>query len=154
MRCRRMTTLIMGSSGAVGADAGGSGGSSDAGGSGGSSSNAGGTGGTSSDAGGSGSGDYDTNGGSSGGSRSGDGGTTGGSTDPKPRGADHPPKLGAQIDRMGRAAIATAGGFAEFADRGRVNVYRRVGKAMTKQTIGLDQPIMPGDTVVVLERWL
>lgn len=52
-----------------------------------------------------------------------------------------------------RAAIATAGGFAEFADRGRVNVYRRVGKAMTKQTIGLDQPIRPGDTVVVLERW-
>lgn len=53
-----------------------------------------------------------------------------------------------------RAAIATAGGFAEYADRGRVNVYRRVGKAMTKQTIGLDQPIRPGDTVVVLERWL
>ena len=53
-----------------------------------------------------------------------------------------------------RAAIATAGGFAEFADRGRVNVYRRVGKAMTKQSIGLDQPILPGDTVVVLERWL
>jgi polysaccharide export outer membrane protein len=53
-----------------------------------------------------------------------------------------------------RAAIATAGGFAEFADKGRVNVYRRVGKAMTKQSIGLDQPIMPGDTVVVLERWI
>lgn len=53
-----------------------------------------------------------------------------------------------------RAAIATAGGFAEYADQGRVNVYRRVGKAMTKQSIGLDQPILPGDTVVVLERWL
>src|SRR5690606_20401060 len=53
-----------------------------------------------------------------------------------------------------RAAIATAGGFADFADRGRVNVYRRVGKAMTRQSIGLDQPILPGDTVVVLERWL
>ena len=53
-----------------------------------------------------------------------------------------------------RAAIATAGGFAEFADRGRVNVHGRVGKAMTKQSIGLDQPILPGDTVVVLERWL
>jgi polysaccharide export outer membrane protein len=53
-----------------------------------------------------------------------------------------------------RAAIATAGGFADFADRGRVNVYRRVGKSMTKQSIGLDQPILPGDTVVVLERWL
>jgi polysaccharide export outer membrane protein len=53
-----------------------------------------------------------------------------------------------------RAAIATAGGFGEFADKGRVNVYRRVGTAMTKQSIGLDQPILPGDTVVVLERWL
>jgi polysaccharide export outer membrane protein len=53
-----------------------------------------------------------------------------------------------------RAAVATAGGFAEFADKGRVNVFRRIGKAMTKQSIGLDQPIMPGDTVVVLERWL
>lgn len=53
-----------------------------------------------------------------------------------------------------RSAIATAGGFKEFADRGRVNVYRRVGKAMTKQSIGLDQPILPGDTVVVLDRWI
>ena len=53
-----------------------------------------------------------------------------------------------------RAAIATAGGFAEFADKSRVTVYRRVGKAMTKRTIGLDQPVLPGDTIVVLERWL
>jgi polysaccharide export outer membrane protein len=52
-----------------------------------------------------------------------------------------------------RAAIATAGGFAEFADRGRVNVFRRIGKTMTKQSIGLDQPIAPGDTVVILDRW-
>ncbi len=53
-----------------------------------------------------------------------------------------------------RAAIATAGGFAEFADKRRVTVYRRVGSAMTKQSIGLDQSVMPGDTVVVPERWL
>ena len=53
-----------------------------------------------------------------------------------------------------RAAIANAAGFKDFADRGRVNVYRRVGGAMTKQSIGLDQPILPGDTIVVLERWL
>ncbi len=53
-----------------------------------------------------------------------------------------------------RAAIATAGGFAEFADRGKVTIYRRVGKAMTKQAMGVDQPIQPGDTVVVAERWL
>ena len=53
-----------------------------------------------------------------------------------------------------RAAIATAGGFSEFADRGHVMVYRRVGKAMTKRPMGLDVTIMPGDTIVVLERWL
>lgn len=52
-----------------------------------------------------------------------------------------------------RAAIATAGGFKDFADRGRVTIYRRVGKAMTKRTVGLDEPILPGDTVVVAERW-
>jgi len=103
--------------GSGGSGAAGSGGSADAGGSGGSS-DTGASGGSSSDAGGSGSGGSDTNGGSSGGSSSGgtgggtsgggEGGTAGGSTDPKPRGADHPPELGAQIDRMGRAAIATA----------------------------------------------
>jgi polysaccharide biosynthesis/export protein len=53
-----------------------------------------------------------------------------------------------------RAAIATAGGFGEFADKSHVNVYRRIGKAMTKRSIGLDQPVLPGDTIVVLERWL
>lgn len=53
-----------------------------------------------------------------------------------------------------RAAIATAGGFAEYADKNRVTIYRRVGEEMTKQTIGLDQVIKPGDTVVVHERWL
>ena len=53
-----------------------------------------------------------------------------------------------------RAAVAVAGGFADFADRTRVNVYRRAGAKMNKQSIGLDQPILPGDTIVVSERWL
>jgi polysaccharide export outer membrane protein len=53
-----------------------------------------------------------------------------------------------------RAAIATAGGFKDFADRGHVIVYRRIGKAMTKRPMGLDGGVMPGDTIVVLERWL
>jgi polysaccharide biosynthesis/export protein len=53
-----------------------------------------------------------------------------------------------------RAAIATAGGFRDFADRSHVTVYRRIGKAMTKRVVGLDEPILPGDTVTVSERWL
>lgn len=103
------------SDGSGGSSAASAGGSSDAGGSGGSdgsSSDAGGSGGSKPGTGGSGSGGYDTNGGSPGGTGGsggdGDGGTAGGPTDAKPRGANHPPELGAQIDRMGRAAIATA----------------------------------------------
>ncbi len=53
-----------------------------------------------------------------------------------------------------RAAVATAGGFAEYADRGRILIYRRVGQAMTKQVIAPDEPIKPGDTIVIRERWL
>lgn len=53
-----------------------------------------------------------------------------------------------------RAAISTAGGFTETADRNRVVIYRRQGAEMVKGTVGLDFPIYPGDTVVILERWL
>jgi polysaccharide biosynthesis/export protein len=52
-----------------------------------------------------------------------------------------------------RAAISTAGGFSDTADRGRAIVYRRRGKEMVKGTVDLDFPIYPGDTVVVSERW-
>jgi polysaccharide export outer membrane protein len=52
-----------------------------------------------------------------------------------------------------RAAISTAGGFRETADRGRAIVYRRQGEQMVKGTVDLDYPIYPGDTVVVIERW-
>jgi polysaccharide export outer membrane protein len=53
-----------------------------------------------------------------------------------------------------RAAIATAGGYNETADRNRATVYRRQGKQMVKGTVSLDFPIAPGDTIVVGERWL
>lgn len=55
-----------------------------------------------------------------------------------------------------RAAIATAGGFAEYADKRKVSVYRRdsASAPVRKITIPIDDPIKPGDTVVVLERWL
>ncbi|HEU5076628.1 MAG TPA: hypothetical protein VFU02_20705 [Polyangiaceae bacterium] len=87
--------------GSGGSDTGGSGGSGTAG-SGGSITGGSGTGGSST--GGSGTGGSSTGGSSTGGT----GGSGGGSADPKPRGADAPPTLGAQIDRMGRAAIGTA----------------------------------------------
>jgi polysaccharide export outer membrane protein len=53
-----------------------------------------------------------------------------------------------------RAAISTAGGFTDIADRGRAIVYRRQGNQMAKGTVDLDFPVQPGDTIVVLERWL
>lgn len=52
-----------------------------------------------------------------------------------------------------RAAISTAGGFSDTADRTRAIVYRRQGKEMVKGAVDLDFPIYPGDVVVVSERW-
>jgi polysaccharide export outer membrane protein len=53
-----------------------------------------------------------------------------------------------------RAAISTAGGFSDTADRTRAIVYRRQGEEMVKGVVGLDFPIYPGDTLVISERWL
>ena len=53
-----------------------------------------------------------------------------------------------------RAAISTAGGFSDTADRTRAIVYRRQGKEMVKGVVQLDFPIYPGDTIVISERWL
>lgn len=53
-----------------------------------------------------------------------------------------------------RAAISTAGGFSDTADRTRAIVYRRQGKEMVKGAVNLDFPIYPGDTIVIMERWL
>jgi polysaccharide export outer membrane protein len=52
-----------------------------------------------------------------------------------------------------RAAISTAGGFKDTADRSGVTIYRREGSQMMKSRVGLDFPIKPGDTIVVGERW-
>jgi len=52
-----------------------------------------------------------------------------------------------------RAAISTAGGFSDTANRGRAIIYRQQGKEMVKGTVDLDFPIYPGDTIVVSERW-
>ena len=53
-----------------------------------------------------------------------------------------------------RSAVATAEGFKDFADRTRVTIYRRMGKVTAKFSAPLDVPVMPGDTIVVGERWL
>lgn len=53
-----------------------------------------------------------------------------------------------------RAAISTAAGFTDTADRTRVIVYRPQGTQMIKGTVGLDFPIRPGDTIVVMDRWI
>ena len=52
-----------------------------------------------------------------------------------------------------RAAVSTAGGYSETANRNRVTVYRQQGNQMYKAGVDLDFPIYPGDTIVVAERW-
>lgn len=52
-----------------------------------------------------------------------------------------------------RAAISTAGGFSDTAERTRAVIHRRQGKHMVKGTVDLDFPIYPSDTITVLERW-
>lgn len=52
-----------------------------------------------------------------------------------------------------RAAISTAGGYTETAERDTAVVYRRQGNEMAKGSVQLDFPIYPGDTIVVQERW-
>lgn len=53
-----------------------------------------------------------------------------------------------------RAAVSTAGGFKETANRNKATIYRRQGNQMVKADVGLDTPIYPGDTIVIQERWL
>ncbi len=53
-----------------------------------------------------------------------------------------------------RAAISTAGGYSDTANRSRALIYRKQGDAMAKQNVDLDFPITPGDTIVIAERWL
>jgi polysaccharide export outer membrane protein len=53
-----------------------------------------------------------------------------------------------------RAAVSTAGGYADTANRQRATIYRKVGEQMQKSVVDLDFPIFPGDTIVIAERWL
>ena len=53
-----------------------------------------------------------------------------------------------------RAAVSTAGGYTDTANRNRVTIYRSSGEQMDKANVDLDFPVEPGDTIVVPERWL
>lgn len=53
-----------------------------------------------------------------------------------------------------RAAVSTAGGYSDTANRQRATIYRKVGSKMQKSVVDLDYPIFPGDTIVIAERWL
>ena len=53
-----------------------------------------------------------------------------------------------------RAAVSTAGGYSDTAQRQRATIYRKVGGNMQKSVVDLDFPIFPGDTIVISERWL
>lgn len=53
-----------------------------------------------------------------------------------------------------RAAISIAGGFSDTANRTNVIVYRPEGSQVIKGTVDMDFPIRPGDTIVVLDRWI
>ena len=53
-----------------------------------------------------------------------------------------------------RAAVSTAGGYSDTANRNRVTIYRSEGGQVDKADVDLDFPVEPGDTIVVAERWL
>jgi polysaccharide export outer membrane protein len=53
-----------------------------------------------------------------------------------------------------RAAVSTAGGYSDTANRLRATIYRKQGDHMAKSVVDLDFPIYPGDTIVIAERWL
>jgi polysaccharide export outer membrane protein len=67
-------------------------------------------------------------------------------------------KMGGQFTYVSgmtvRAAVSTAGGYTDTANRGRATLYRRVGAEMQERVVDLDFPIFPGDTIVIAERWL
>ena len=52
-----------------------------------------------------------------------------------------------------RKAIVLAGGFTEFANEDRVSVIRGNDPKHREETIGLDEPVYPGDVITVMESF-
>jgi len=50
-------------------------------------------------------------------------------------------------------AVAIAGGFTPRANRGNVEVTRRINGQLYRADVPLTHPLVPGDTVVIRERW-
>jgi polysaccharide export outer membrane protein len=50
-------------------------------------------------------------------------------------------------------AVAIAGGFSPRAQRAFVTISRPWASEVTRNTVPLNTPVRPGDTVVVAERW-
>jgi len=52
-----------------------------------------------------------------------------------------------------RAAVSTAGGFSDTADRTRAIIHRRQAGQMVEALVDLDFPIYPSDSITIPERW-
>ncbi len=64
-----------------------------------------------------------------------------------------PGKFAYVNDLTGRRAIAMAGGFTPRAVKREIEISRLVDGQVIEATVPLDYPILPGDTVRVIERW-
>lgn len=56
-------------------------------------------------------------------------------------------------DISAREAIAIAGGYTPRARRSKVRISRQVNGHIVEEVVPIDYPVLPGDTITVLERW-
>lgn len=52
------------------------------------------------------------------------------------------------------SAVAIAGGYAPRADKKKITITRNINGQMLRQTVPLNYPVRPGDTITISERWL
>ncbi len=56
-------------------------------------------------------------------------------------------------DMTGETAVAIAGGFSSRARKDVMVISRKVDGVVTSRQVPINHPVMPGDTVYILERW-